>query len=188
MAENNTPINTIVSFISVLAIAIFTIILIYLPFTSYEYTYLSDVYIYKTFYFGYWTHFKNGELWADGGASLLTNFQIASPILIIIALVLSFITLPSLALSLTKADNYFNKHRRSFGVAFTFNGLIGLIGILVNLGFINYLKETQYGTNLGAGFIVAIIIFCIYILVGITAAVYPRKWSMEPSNLVEYEY
>ncbi|MBN1328277.1 MAG: hypothetical protein JXA54_02275 [Candidatus Heimdallarchaeota archaeon] len=188
MAESDTKRNTIVSFIAVLIAAVFTIILLYLPFTTRDYSYLSDDYTYKTYYFGYWVHFKNGELWADGNASLLTNFLIASPILIIIALILSFVTLPGLSSSLTKGDSYYNKHRRIFAIAFLLNGIIGLIGILSNLGFIKYLQENQLGTKIGSGFIIATIVFCIYVVIGIVVAANPKVGEREVSPLAEYEF
>ncbi|HUT82916.1 MAG TPA: hypothetical protein VMZ29_17100 [Candidatus Bathyarchaeia archaeon] len=188
MSETNTRRNTIVSFISVLLIAIFTVILLYLPFTTRDYSYLSDEYSYKTYYFGYWVHFKNGELWAEGGASLLTNFLIASPIMIIIALVFSFITLPSISSSLTKGDSYYTRHRRIFGILFSLNGIFGLIGLLLNLKFINYLQEDQFGTKIGIGFILATIIFSLYVLVGIGVAVYSKVGEKEVSTSVNYEF
>jgi len=171
----NNKRNALSGFITITLVAVFTIALIYLPFTKTIYEQGIDDYEYLTYYFGYWEHFKNGATYESGGAADLSNFLIASPILIIIALVFSLFVLPSLMSALTKNHSFYRKHRRIFGILTCLTGLLGFIGVLLQVGFYNLLHEGRPEAKYGIGFIIAIIVFLAYILLGLVASILALK-------------
>lgn len=149
--------------------------MVYTPFTTRNWTFGVNTYEYETFFFGHWNIYNNTELVSTGGSSTLDNFLILSPILIIIGLVLSVILVPTLGFFLGYDERYRGNIKRILGIFIALVGIIGFLGVMLYLPFINYLKIMNNDTKIGAGFIFSTILFVIITLFGIVFVILPKR-------------
>lgn len=184
-----------------IAVAVFliaaSVFLLVSPFSLSYYQEDGKDYILKFHYFGHWSLHEGGEMVNDGGlenyerALGLTNFPVYSSALIMVGLVLSYIFCFIMAYYISKSHEYFNKHRRYSGIGFICANTIGLVGTLLQIPFMNYLGTVYESVKISTGFIVAIIFFSLFIVVGTIPIFIPDRFTKirtkkreEPSEIV----
>ncbi|TET28624.1 MAG: hypothetical protein E3J70_09095 [Candidatus Heimdallarchaeota archaeon] len=175
MSNRNSIIKIIIRIVILVMMLSCSIIMVYTPFTTRNWTVGVNTYEYETFFFGHWNFYNNSEFVSTGGSSTLDNFLILSPVLIIIGLVLSIILVPTLSFLLGYDERYRGNLKRILGVFIALVGIIGFLGVMLHLPFINYLKYLNNDTKIGAGFIFSTILFAIITLFGIVFAVLPKR-------------
>lgn len=156
--------------------------MVYTPFTTRNWTVGVNTYEYETFFFGHWNFYNNTELVSSGGSITLDNFLIFSPILIIVGLVLSIILVPTLGFILGYDERYRGNIKRIIGIFIVLVGIIGFLGVMLHLPFINYLQYMNSETKIGSGFIFSTILFVVIILFGIVFVVLPKRNERLDSN------
>ena len=175
MSNKNSIVKTIIR-IAILAMMLScSVIMVYTPFTTRNWTDGVDTYEYETFFFGKWNFYNNTDLVSTGGSDTLDSFQILSPILIIVGLVLSIILVPTLGFFLGYDERYRGNTQRILGIFIAVVGIIGFIGVMLQLSFINYLKILHIDTKIGAGFIFSTILFVLITLFGLLFAILPKR-------------
>ncbi len=175
MSNKNSIVKTTIRIVILAIMISSSIIMVYTPFTTRNWTVGVNTYEYETFFFGHWNFYNNTELVSIGGSDLLDNFQILSPILIIIGLVLSVILVPTLGFFLGYDERYRGNIKRILGIFIVLVGIIGFIGVMLQLSFFNYLKILNADTRIGAGFIFSTILFVIITLVGLLFVILPKR-------------
>ena len=182
MSNKNSIIKTIIR-IAILAMMLScSVIMVYTPFTTRNWTDGVDTYDYETFFFGKWNFYNNTELVSTGGSDTLDNFLILSPILIIVGLVLSIILVPTLGFFLGYDERNRGNTQRILGIFIALIGIIGFIGVMLQLSFSNYLKILNSDTKIGAGFIFSTILFVLITLFGLLFAILPKRNERINSN------
>lgn len=161
-----------------------TLLIILTPFTVRTYEESGDEYEYRTFFFGHWDLWKNGNFIAGGGSSDLENYPMESGILILLGLITNFIFSTAYGIVINKGHSYYNKHRRIFGSLLTSGNILGLVGTILYVPYANYLKSTNSETSFGFGFIFALIMFSIFIIAGIPAIIAPQIFE-KTNSIVE---
>ncbi|MCK5045234.1 MAG: hypothetical protein KAJ76_09670 [Candidatus Heimdallarchaeota archaeon] len=175
MSNKNSIVKTTIR-IAILAIMLScSVIMVYTPFTTRNWTVGVDTYEYETFFFGKWNFYNNTEMVSTGGSDTLDSFQILSPILIIAGLVLSVILVPTLGFFLGYDERNRGNTQRILGIFIAIVGIIGFIGVMLQLSFINYLKILNIDTKIGAGFIFSMILFVLITLFGLVFAILPKR-------------
>lgn len=175
MSNKNSIVKTIIRIIILTIMISCSIIMVYTPFTTRNWTVGVNTYEYETFFFGHWNFYNNTELVSTGGSGTLDNFQIISPSLIIVGLVLSVILVPTLGFILGYDERYRGNTKRVLGISIAIVGIIGFLGVMLQLSFINYLKFLNIDTKIGSGFIFSTILFALIILFGIVFVVLPKR-------------
>jgi len=151
------------------------------PFTIYRYEVAGDDYEFRTFFFGHWDRWKNGDLVGEGGIENLDNFPVVSTILIFIGLISNFIFSLALGTVINNSHSYYNKHRRIFGILLLCSSFIGLVGTLLQISYLNYLRSFNTETILHSGFLIATIIFSIFIIAGLPTTIVPDAFARTDS-------
>ena len=151
------------------------------PFTIYRYEESGDKYEFRTFFFGHWDRWKNGNLYSEGGIESLDNFPIVSAILIFIGLIGVFIFTLALSTVINNSHSYYNKYRRIFGILLLCSSIIGFIGTMLQLSYLNYLKSINIGTTLHTGFLISTILFSLFVIVGLPTTVVPDVFTRTDS-------
>lgn len=155
------------------------------PFTVSNYVDDGKYYLFKTYFFGHWILEEDGELISDGGIGQLERFPMYSSVLILIGLILSYISLSLLLFYQSKKHQYFNNHRRIFGISTILVNIIGLVGTLLQIPYAQYLNSLYGTTQYHNGFIIAIIFFSLFMLVGIPASIKPDHFTKIRSKTKE---
>jgi len=178
MSQRSTIIKTILRIIILVTMLSCCFILIYSPFTTRTWTVGANIYEYDTYFFGHWKYYNNTEIVSSGGSSTLDNFQIFSPVLIITGMVFSVILIPTLGFFYNSVQKESTNTRRIMGILVSIAGLIGFIGVLLHLPFINYLRSVTLDTKFGFGFSFGIVLFVVLILIGIIVTILPQRREM----------
>ena len=96
-----------------------------------------------------------------------------------------------MAYYISKSHEYFNKHRRYSGIGFICANTIGLVGTLLQLPFMNYLGTVYETVKISTGFVIAIVLFSLFIVVGTIPTFLPDRFTKirtkkreEPSEIV----
>ncbi len=147
------------------------------PFTVSNYEDNGKNYIFRTYFFGHWSLEEDGELLNEGGISQLDNFPVYSSVIVFIGLIGSYISLFFLLFYQSREHQYFNIHRRISGVSVILVNIIGLIGTLLQIPYVRYLDSIYGTTQYYYGFVVAVIFFSLFMIVGIPAVVKPDHFT-----------
>ncbi len=183
MTRRNTIIKTIIRIVILIVMLSCCFILIYTPFTTRSWTIGTNSYQYDTYFFGYWKYYNNTEIVSSGGSSTLDNFLLISPVLVISGLVFSIILIPTLGFFFGSIEKKRDNTRRIMGILLSLAGLIGFIGVLLQIPFISYLKTVTVETTVGFGFIFAIILFVLILLVGLVFSSLPQRREILSKNI-----
>lgn len=176
--------NALTGIFFMILLLVGTLSVILTPFTVREYEELGDEYEYRTFFFGHWDLWKNGDVIDGGGSGDLDNYPMESGILILIGLIFNFIFSTAYGITMSKGHSYYNKHRRIFGSLLTSGNVLGLIGTILQVPYVNYLKSVNSGTIFSFGFILALILFSIFLIAGIPGIIAPQIFE-QTNSIVE---
>jgi len=150
------------------------------PFTVSNYEDSGKFYVLKTHFFGHWSLDEDGEFYSDGGSAQLDNFPIYSSVMIMIGLISSYVSLFLLLFYQSKKHSFYNKHRRIFGISTILVNSLGLVGTLLQIPFAQQLNALYGTTQYSNGFIIAVIVFSLFMLVGIPSTIKPEYFSKDP--------
>jgi H+/gluconate symporter-like permease len=175
MSSKNSVIKTIIPILIVVLMFSSSLVIFLTPFTTRKWTVGSNTYEYETHFFGYWNFYNNTEIVSSGGSSTLDNFLIISPILIIVGLALSLILVPVLGSILSYDEKFQGNIRRILSMLVVLLGIIGFIGVMLQLPFFNYLDNLNNETKLSVGFSYSIIHFIVITLFGIILGILPIR-------------
>lgn len=175
MSNKNSIVKIIIRIVILAIMLSCSIIMVYTPFTTRNWTVGVNTYEYEASFFGHWNFYNNTEIVSTGGSDTLDNFQMLSPILIIIGLVLSVILVPTLGFFIGSEERYRGNIKRILGIFIALIGIIGFLGVMLYLPFINYLKSLNVDTKIGAGFIFSTILFVLITLFGLVFVVLPNR-------------
>ncbi|MBK5113642.1 MAG: hypothetical protein KGD59_04600 [Candidatus Heimdallarchaeota archaeon] len=175
MSNRNSIIKTIIPIIVIVLMFSSSLVIFLTPFTTRNWTIGSNAYEYETHFFGYWNFYNNTEFVSSGGSSTLDNFLVISPVLIITGLALTLILVPILGFILSYDEKFQDNVRRILSMLVVLFGIIGFIGVMLQLPFFNYLDNLHSETKLGVGFIFSIIHFIVVTLFGIILGILPKR-------------
>ncbi len=77
----------------------------------------------------------------------------------------------------SRKHQYFNIHRRIAGFSVILVNIIGLTGTLLHIPYAKYLNSVYGTTQVYNGFILAIIFFSLFMIVGIPASIKPDRFT-----------
>ena len=153
------------------------------PFMICSYEESGNIFVLKINGNGHWSLWKDGDFLRDGGITHiesilgLQKFPMYSASMIVIALILSYISLFVLTYFISKEHEHFNKHRRISGIVSITISLMGFIGTMLQIPYTNYLKSVYEVARLNTGFYLSAIMFGLIILFCLVPIIKPDHYT-----------
>jgi len=141
--------------------------LIFTPFSVSNWSDSGRDYTYNVHFFGHWSLYENTTKIDEGGVTDLANFPIANSVLILLGISMSMLFVVTLGSSLGKNSRIYKIRNQILGALVILSGALGFAGALIFRTYLSTIKLAHPEARLGSGFILAMVLFSLVILLGI---------------------
>lgn len=148
--------------------------LILTPFSVSNWLDSGKEYKYNVHFFGHWSLYENTTKIDEGGVTDLTNFPISSSVLILLGISMSMIFVIILGTSIGKYSRFYQFRNQIFGAFIFLGGAFGFTGALIFRTYLATIRLTYANARLSSGFILAMVLFSLVILLGIGSTLFGR--------------